>query len=154
MDAQTRAQLAWDLDLTEETKVFSEKPFTSDEEAAAAGFEKFEEADGQRRFYKTRSRVLELGEEECSALSDAVLLSRGAAVPAMAGRILTLLGLLFVLAFALIGILQGAEHKSWFRLLVILLPGVTGGLMMYWFGRLIGEVHALRGMLLRMSRKP
>jgi hypothetical protein len=153
-NAQERSQLAWELDLTEETKVFAEKTFTSDAEAAAAGFRKFEETDGQKRYYEARKKALELSDEECSALSDAVVFSRGAAVSAVAGRILVVFGILFVLAFALGGILHGAEHKSWFRLLLILLPGVFGGLLMYWVGHLIGEVRSLRGMLRRMSRRP
>jgi len=154
LDAQTRAQLAWELDLTEEAKVFPEKPFASDEEAAAAGFGKFEETDGVRRYYKTTKRALELSDEECEALSQAAWLSRGPAVPETAGRILMVFGILFVFAFALGGLLHGMEHKSWLRWLAVTVSGVLYALMMFWVGRLIGEVRALRGMLLRLSRRP
>ena len=148
-----RTQIAWEHDLTEEVKIFPEGSFATEEEAAAAGFGKLEEHDGIRRYYKTTKRALDLTDEECEALSQAAWLSRGPAVPETAGRVLTVFGVLFVLAFAVLGVLQGAEHKSWLRWLAVTIPGVLWALTMFWVGRLIGEVRVLRGMLLRVTRR-
>ncbi len=151
--AAERAQVAWEHDLTEEVKRFADGSFATDAEAATAGFPRFEEVDGVRRYYKTTKRALDLTEEECEALSQAAALGRGSAVPGAAGRVFVVFGLLFVLASALAGVLYGAEHKSWLRWLAVTIPGVLWALMMFWVGRLIGEVRALRGMLLRMARR-
>jgi len=149
---EERALIAWEHDLTEVARGYPEGSFATQKEAAAAGYPEEEEVDGVRRYYKPRKVALALTDEECEALSQVVWISRGPAVSEAAGRVLTVFGVLFVLAFAVLGVLHGAEHKSWLRWLLVTIPGVLWALTMFWVGRLIGEVHALRGMLLRMTR--
>lgn len=152
LSPELRSQMAWDFDLTRETKIYATEAFSSDEEASAAGFRQVEEIDGKRRHYKTKLEPLELTDEECAALSEARALSRGAAVGAAAGRFLTVFGILFLIAYALGGILLGAQRRSWLLFLQVSVPGCIGGLLMYWVGQLIGEVLTLRGMFLRKNR--
>ncbi|PKN45522.1 MAG: hypothetical protein CVU59_08815 [Deltaproteobacteria bacterium HGW-Deltaproteobacteria-17] len=144
--------MAWDFELTRETKIYATETFASDEAAAAAGFRQVEEIDGKTRHYMTRLEPLELTDEECAALSEARARSQGAAVGPAAGRFLTVFGIVFLIAYAIGGILLGAQRRSWLLFLQVSVPGCIGGLMMYWVGRLIGEVLNLRGMILRKNR--
>jgi len=148
---ELRVQMAWDFDLTHEKKTYATETFLSEEEASAAGFRHFEEIDGKKRHYKTKLEPLELTDEECAALSEARAVSRGAAVGPAAGRFLIVFGIIFLICYTLGGILLGAMWKSWLLFLLVSVPGCIGGLLMYWVGQLIGEVHNLRGMFLRKS---